>query len=64
MNIPLSFNNLAPDMDAIVIYVGDSDWQIDVWREDDDTVHVLSTPLREGVQTHFILGQEEKVKDA
>ena len=52
-----SLLNLAPDVDAIVIYVGHQ-WQIDVSRDEGGEVTVLLTDLVEGSQTTAVLGQE------
>lgn len=48
--------NLAPDMDCIVITVGD--WKITVDREFHGPVYVTIEDTEEGSETRLILGQE------
>lgn len=54
----LQLENLAPDTDAIVIRVGNKEWEIDVWRDEDETVHVSVCNLRDGSAQSAILGVE------
>lgn len=56
--IDVSAENLAPDMDAVVIYVGNSDWQIDIGRDENGEVSIVITDMVEGNQTTMTLGQE------
>jgi len=56
--VDVEMQNLAEDMDAIVVYVGEGpDWEIDIYRDEHGKIHVVATDLIEGSQTSMVLGE-------
>tara|TARA_R100000152_G_C6776449_1_gene205583 strand:- start:852 stop:1082 length:231 start_codon:yes stop_codon:yes gene_type:complete len=50
--------NLYPDSDTISIIQTDNSWNITVWRDESDEVHILVADNKDGTQVNLILGQD------
>lgn len=50
--------NGYPDTDSIDIIAYDNDWNITIWRDEDDSVHILIADNKENTQVDLVLGQD------
>jgi hypothetical protein len=50
--------NGYPDTDSISVIHTNNDWNITVWRDEGETVHMLIADNKDGTEMNLILGQD------
>lgn len=50
--------NFYPDSDSISVMNLDNDWNITVWRDEYNEIHVLIAVIKDGSQMSLILGSD------
>ena len=50
--------NFYPDADSINISDTNNDWNITIWRDEDNEVHILVADNKDSTQMNLVLGKD------
>jgi len=50
--------NFYPDADSINIIDSSNDWNITIWRDEDNEVHILVADNKDSTQVDLVLGKD------
>ena len=50
--------NFYPDADSINIIDSNNDWNITIWRDEDNEVHILVADNKDSTQVDLVLGKD------
>ncbi|MBM08062.1 MAG: hypothetical protein CMF69_00560 [Magnetovibrio sp.] len=54
----ITIHNGYPDTDSILVIQTNNTWNISIWRDEDQSVHVSVYDNVDGSQTDLVLGEE------